>query len=1179
MKTRHQHSINLNQLARLPLILALIIISACTEKPEQQVISEIDITLNNRAVALMGRFEYAAAADIFSDLVERQPKWNEVRNNLAIALINRQQANDGESAMLQLTQVLENDAGNVRANYNAGVLQLYLGNVGLASNYFNAVLQADPTDAYAHYYLGQCQLRSGEANKALASYQQSIDLDPYLRSAYYSAAQVSRRLGKKKTAEKLLDLFQKFENNPRAKLAEFKYTRMGPMSLAQVIGDANQEISPSKEPSGELFSDQRVVAQYSIEDSTVESQTIAEQDDDVEENADVEQSAEAGEQAIHEQDIELDQQESELSLAQAMPHLTTVDYDRNGSQDVFITSGDGLNKVLVSTQGSNFVEHANHPWAEIPHINAVAWGDIDNNGFTDVYLCRTGVNQLWYQTSAGEWNAADESANIGGDEKHCSDATMVDADHDGDLDILIANLGAGDDLLNNNRDGSFRSLAEKLGDATQENDTQHLITTDLDSDNDVDLIFVGKDSPNVVLLNDRLWNYANSKVHAKLVKSDIASLAAADLDVDGQNELLSIDDKGLVSVWRVGEKGKWQASSLYQSMLGQNEGDDTDNKAQRAELVPLDLNGNGVMELAILTAGAFEVVEIDTTELAQWKATQLLLQRYSGSRAVPVTRSTHGSSLMAVSNDGSMRSLIEWPPGTGRGDYVTLSFSGKHDAADTMRSNHSGIGTKASVRSGVNWAVGDTHKHSSIAGYSLQPLSLGLAGHDKADFVAVDWSDGVYQTELDVDANSMHAISEEQRQLGSCPVLFTWDGTKYDFVTDILGVAAQGFLVEPGTLLPPRPWERVAFQPGKLAPKDGRIVFKVTEPMEENSYVDVMSLESFDLPNDWGMIVDERMATGAPEVTGAALFYRSELSPARAFDSAGNDVHALINERDQQAMSPGKIDPNYIGLLEEMESLTIEFDQAIDQSDDELELMPVLVADSWVELPYSQTHFSAWQAGKSFRSVSLEAKTSDGEWQMVYPEFGFPAGMPRTMSLPLADLPEGTTALRLSWNRQIYWDRIRVVYSEKPPVEMQHNRVIPQFAKVAKTGFYQRVNHDQRRPEYLYQQTKPFGDVEYPTGFYTNLGEMTELISEQDDALAIIGPGEEVHIEFELPEPAEQGLTRWYVLDTRGWAKDKDMYTHTGGSVAPLPHTNLAKNKTIRSRLHDKYNTRFQSGR
>ena len=88
-------------------------------------------------------------------------------------------------------------------------------------------------------------------------------------------------------------------------------------------------------------------------------------------------------------------------------------------------------------------------------------------------------------------------------------------------------------------------------------------------------------------------------------------------------------------------------------------------------------------------------------------------------------------------------------------------------------------------------------------------MSIGLGGAPRADFVAITWSDGVFQTELALDAGRLHRIAETQRQLSSCPVLFAWDGERFRFVTDVLGVGGIGFFERPGVYSAPFPRENV----------------------------------------------------------------------------------------------------------------------------------------------------------------------------------------------------------------------------------------------------------------------------------------------------------------------------------------------------------------------------------
>jgi tetratricopeptide (TPR) repeat protein len=948
---------------RLNLVLILTVLAGCGSEQGSHAPGDDDIALNNRGVALMGYFDYTGAVAMFEQAVASQPEWLDAQTNLAIALKNRQQPGDEQLALQRLADVLAIDPANARANYVAGLLRLYLGEIETASRHFQSVLDADPADAYAHYYLGQCQLRLGDPEAALASYERTVELDPYVRSAYYGAAQVLQQLDRADDASVQLALFERMATNPRARLAEFKYTRMGPKSLALTAGDDAEEVQLAVPPEGPVF-------------AAVTSTNTG-------------------------------------TILPGHPHLTTADVDADGHQELLVAGEHGT--LLLE---SDFSVSEMRPWSNATETNAAAWGDIDNDGRVDLFLCRTGEDELWLQIGADEWQQADITST--GD---CSDALMVDADHDGDLDILVGNDGHADNLLNNNRDGSFRSLQDQLGRAATERRTRRVISADIDADRDVDLIFLDEGTPHTVLVNDRLWNYRAAEGLDNFLQSDLSAAAVADLDADGQAEIIGVRSDGQIVVWRRIGADEWQFSSIFTSEMA---------NSNDVDIAPLDIDGDGNLELVLLGEGAFEVVAVSP----EMQASLLLAEKFDGNAPIPVLRhDSRGHSLVAMGDNGE---ILEWAPGPGRHPFVTLELSGKHDDADSMRSNASGIGTLVALRNGRHWTLTDTYQHTSLRGHSLQPVAIGLRGRPRADFVALNWSDGVFQTELELQSGTTQRIAETERQLSSCPVLFAWDGERYAFVTDLLGVGGLGGFVEPGVVGTPRPWERLSLPPGTTVAKDGLLQFKLTEPMQENAYVDAVTLESYDLPPGWNIVIDERMATGAPEVTGDVLFYRASASPTSAHDSAGTSVLPEILERDNRAMNPGTIDRRFIGLLDAVETVTLEFDAPLERPD----ATPVLVADAWVEYPYSQTVFSAWQANLQYRSVTLEARDRNGDWREVYPEFGYPAGMPREMSLPMHDLPEGTDALRLSWNRELYWDRFRVVFAESPPGAMRHDVVM-----------------------------------------------------------------------------------------------------------------------------------------
>ena len=327
----------------------------------------------------------------------------------------------------------------------------------------------------------------------------------------------------------------------------------------------------------------------------------------------------------------------------------------------------------------------------------------------------------------------------------------------------------------------------------------------------------------------------------------------------------------------------------------------------------------------------------------------------------------------------------------------------------------------------------------------MAPVTIGLGGHPEADYIALTWSDGVSQTEISLAPSTPHKIEETQRQLASCPVIFTWDGEQYRFVSDVLGVGGLGFFSTPGVSAKPRPFERFLLPADALQPRDGRYQVKLTEPMEENAYLDQVYLEAVDVPRGWNVTLDERMSTAEPHATGRVITWRDYSLPTLAIDATGNDVTQLVTAADRHAPEPGSVDTRFIGLLANEQTLTLEFEEPLQREN------AVLLAEGWVEYPYSQTVFAAWQAGIRYQTATLEAKGDTGDWVTVAAEFGYPAGMPRPMALPLPKLPEGTRTLRLRSNMEIYWDLLQVVYEEN--IDFQTQRREPAVAHISKIGF------------------------------------------------------------------------------------------------------------------------------
>lgn len=1084
---------------RRVLAVVLLALAGCGDSDRGAGLGPEDIEANNRGVAQMGQFAYAAAFDTFDAVSERVPGNADVTVNRAIARLNRQQEGDEATALAELEAVLEREPDHLRALYTAGILQFYLEEPAAAKSRFERVLQLDPADAFAAYYAGQCAAQAGDAGASLDFYRQAMELDPYLRSAAYGASQALRRLGRIDDSRAMLELFTRLETNPRAHLAEIKYTRMGGKAMAVAI-DA-EPVSRPAVPEGPVFGapDAVLLPMSSLEEGS----------------------------------------------------LTGCDVDGDGDVDVLVSGGRDGNAFLRNEQGA-FVLESDHPLAQASSVLAVLWGDVDDDGRVDAYLCRDGVNELWLQEAPGQWvrrTLQDDSAHG----LRTVDGAMFDADHDGDLDIFCVNADGPNALLNNNRDGTFRDIAVDSGLVGSSPASRQVLVADLDRDRDVDLVVLNESAPHDVYINDRLWSWrAGGPEFAGLVSAPVTAAVAGDIDADGVLSICTVGAGG-IEWWSPGDDGRWIAVDSGLEVVG----------VRPDRLALTDMTGDGRLDLLVSGASGWYLA---TTGV---DATVLMKADAAGPCAAPVLlEPMHGCSF-AVAQSGRM---IVYPPGDGRYRFASLRFTGRTDTGASMRSNPSGIGTGIAARVGSRWTVTGTLRMDSGPGQGLQPVSIGLGGAAVLDFIAIDWSDGVFQTELDLASHSVHDIVETQRQLSSCPVIFAWDGTSYRFITDCLGVAGIGFALGKDTVSAPRPWERILLPRDSMVPRDGRYELVLAEPMEELCYLDAASLERWDLPPDWSMAIDDRMATGAPDPTGEAYFYREAMTPRRALRNGSVDVTPSVVSADLEPVDPGPLDRRFLGRLAGPVELMLEFPLAIDAGPGR----PFLLVDGWVEYPYSQTMFAAWQASASYEPPTLLAEREDGGWETVLPNFGYPAGMPRQMVVPLDGLPAGCRRLKLRTTLQIYWDRVQVAWAESCP-EARRVRLPLVSAIVDAPGYPQRSTGSFMQPDYDWAKRVPLSDMRAQPGFYTEYGQAKELVSRRDGALAIFGTGEAITLAWaDESEPPPAGWSRHHVLDLHGWCKDMDLATRSGDAVEPLPVE--AASGSEAARLHERLNVRYRSG-
>jgi enediyne biosynthesis protein E4 len=130
--------------------------------------------------------------------------------------------------------------------------------------------------------------------------------------------------------------------------------------------------------------------------------------------------------------------------------------------------------------------------------SGVALGDVDGDGWCDIYLCGMERNNVLYRNLGG-WKFEDitQAAGVACEKQLSSGAIFGDVDGDQDLDLLVNSIGGGTRLFFNDGKGQFTE--NNTGRLVRRFGSSSMALSDIDRDGDLDLYvanyltIVGKD--------------------------------------------------------------------------------------------------------------------------------------------------------------------------------------------------------------------------------------------------------------------------------------------------------------------------------------------------------------------------------------------------------------------------------------------------------------------------------------------------------------------------------------------------------------------------------------------------------------------------------------------------------------------------------------------------------------
>ncbi len=1049
--------------------------------------------------------------------------------DLGLAFI---QANQLNHALAALTTAKQMAPRLINIDYCLGILDKRELHFGSAETEFRKVLAVHPDDPASWFNLGTVYFAENKLELALQAYER-INSMGFARAQNFYVASLFRtfttlvRLGRRPEAKKMLALHQRYSD--RVPSVSLQGTALENGDYGRILIPSTSPVLVGSGAASRPVTFRPISSQMGISLSGASSPAAA-------------SSVEAGSA-----NYSLDFARKKL-MPLLGPSIAIGDYDGDNHPDLYIVNPGGTNQLFHNNGNGTFENVTAKAGVEGPPDSVSAtFADYNNSGHLSLFVAGLGGVRLYKNNGNGTFTDVTRQAGLKPQPGVIDTrALLFDADDDGLLDLVVTsytNLNspprrtsfrfpndfppAQIHFYRNNGNGTFTDITGQSGLGSVRGRFRNVLFADFNGGAYPDLVFFRDDGPPIFFKNlggDRFVN-RTAQAGPAFSKSTAIGGAVADLNHDGKFDLALWTTKGY-EVLRNNGHARFTPFPDLPAIKGP-----AGLLAFRG--LAADINGNSYVDL--LLADSTGRLHLLANRLGHFHSEVIHLPLSPSGRIASLKTAWLGQpgilDLVGVTRDGK---FLAWQKTGPKEHWLEVSMDG-------TKSNKEGVGSEIELKQG------NFYDKVLITGGPAYVYTGSLA---RLDVVRATWPTAIVENQLNVTTDKAIEFRESQRLASSCPLLYAWNGKRFGYVTDILGVGPLGELAPDGTRIKPYPREFVRL-PDTLHERNGAYDFQVTDEMREVDYFDRLGLIVVDHPAGEKIFSNE-IYSSTPRPPKLYAIGKERL-PLSAVDGHGRNVLPLISKVDHRY--PHDFRRLRILGMAQLHTLTLNLGRLRNARKVSLWLT------GWVFWTDSNGA-RAMMHDPSLPMISpyLQVRNRQGKWVTVIHDMGLPSGTERTMRVNLTGkFLTNDHHVRIVTNLCVYWDRIFFTTNDRvvqPSVEIP-----PESANLHYRGFSVVASDPQHiQPDHFeYTSLMPQAPWNPMQGFYTRYGNVEPLLARADSQLVVMSTGDDMGVRFSaanLP-PLKPNWVRSFFLDATGYAKDGDPNTAYSATVNPLPFRSM----------------------